>query len=131
MRWDPLHDLVAWHARGQHALAPDASGWLPPVDVYETADAFTVIVELAGFRATDFALEATDESLTVRGERPPEGGSGQFLHVERGHGAFSRRFTFPQRIGIRDVRAEFKDGLLTITVPKAARPGPQRIDIGV
>jgi HSP20 family protein len=129
MRWDPLHELVAWHTHGPHARRADASGWMPPVDVYETADHYTVIIELAGFRAADFALQASDESVTVSGERAPEGGSGQFLHIERGHGAFSRRFTFPQRIAVRDVRAEFKDGLLTVIIPKLARDGPQRIEI--
>jgi HSP20 family protein len=129
MRWDPLHDLVAWHTRGPQARVPDASGWMPPVDVYETADHYTVIVELAGFRPEDFTLNASDESLTVSGERPPEGGTGQFLHIERGHGAFSRRFRFPQRVAVRDVQADFKDGLLTVTVPKLARNGPVRVTI--
>lgn len=129
MRWDPLHDLVAWHTRTQHGQAPDASGWMPPVDVYETADAYTVIVELAGFRPDHFTLQASDEALTVSGERPPEGGTGQFLHIERGHGLFSRRFQFPHRIAIREIKADFKDGLLTVTVPKTARNGPQRIEI--
>jgi hypothetical protein len=51
MRWDPLHDLVAWHTRAQGRV-PDAHGWTPPVDVYETADSYTVIVELAGFTSS-------------------------------------------------------------------------------
>jgi HSP20 family protein len=129
MRWDPLHDLVAWHSRTQHARTPDAAGWLPPVDVYETATAYMVIVELAGFGKDDFSLHASDESVTVSGERPPEGGSGQFLHIERGHGSFSRRFQFPQRVALGDVQADFKNGLLTITLPKLARNGPQRVPI--
>jgi HSP20 family protein len=128
MRWDPLHDLVAWHTH-THARVPDASGWTPPVDVYETPDSYTVIVELAGFSSDQFALHAQDDALIITGERAPEGGSGQFLHIERGHGAFSRRFKFPQQIAVRDVKADFKDGLLTVTVPKLARPGPRRVEI--
>jgi HSP20 family protein len=65
----------------------------------------------------------------VTGERGPEGGAGQFLHIERGHGAFSRKFKFPQPIAVREVKADFKDGLLTVTVPKLARIGPRRVDI--
>jgi HSP20 family protein len=129
MRWDPLHELVAWQTRGQLARVPDASGWMPPVDVYETPDAYTIIVELAGFRPDDFTLQASDEGVTVSGERAPEGGAGEFLHIERGHGAFSRRFTFLQRIAVRDVQAELKDGLLTVTVRKLAQLGPQRVAI--
>lgn len=129
MRWDPLHDLVAWHSRTAHARTPDGAGWLPPVDVYETATAYTVIVELAGFGKDDFSLHASDESVTVSGERPAEGGAGQFLHIERGHGSFSRRFQFPQRVALGEVQADFKDGLLTITLPKLARNGPQRVAI--
>lgn len=132
MRWDSLHDLVAWHHRAHQPQAADSSGWLPPVDLYETADAFVITIELAGFVPTDFHVEASDEQLTVSGRRnvPVAPAGAQFLHVERGQGAFSRRFTFPQRVAVADVKADFKDGLLTVSVPKRPRNGPQRIDIG-
>jgi HSP20 family protein len=132
MRWDSLHDFVAWHQRAHQPQAPESSGWLPPVDLYETAEAYIIAIELAGFTPDDFNIQATDEQLTVTGRRgsqtaPP---GGQFLHVERGQGAFSRRFAFPQRVAVSDVEAVLKDGLLTITVPKKRVSGPQRVDIG-
>lgn len=132
MRWDPQHDLVAWHHRAHQPQTAQSSGWLPPVDLYETADAFVVTIELAGFTTDDFNVEATDEHLTVSGRRtvPAAPIGAQFLHVERGQGAFTRRFAFSQRVAVASVKADFKDGLLTVTVPKRPRNGPQRIDIG-
>ncbi len=129
MRWDPLHDFVAWHQRVQRAQSA-ATGWTPPVDVYETPDAYTIVIELAGLTADDFSVQATDDSLTVSGGRPPGRQSAHFLLVERGHGRFSRRFDFPHRLSVSDIAADFRDGLLTISVPKVARDGPQRVAVG-
>jgi HSP20 family protein len=131
MRWDSLHDFVAWHQRAHQPQAPESSGWLPPVDLYETADAYTIAIELAGFTPEDFDVQATDEHLIVSGRRGAQAApaGGQFLHVERGQGAFSRRFTFPQRVAVTEVKAALKDGLLTITVPKKGTSGAQRVDI--
>jgi HSP20 family protein len=133
MRWDSLHDFVAWHHRAHQPQAPESSGWLPPVDLYETADAYIITIELAGFTPEDFDVQATDEQLTVTGRRnlPASAAGGQFLHVERGQGAFSRRFAFPLRVSVTDVKADLKDGLLTVRVPKLARAnGPLRVDVG-
>jgi len=129
MRWDPLQDLVSWHERLRGAQG-GSSGWAPAVDVYELSDRYVIVVELPGLASSDFDVQATDEQVTVRGQRSGDARGGRFIHVERGHGAFSRIFSFPQRIEAGGVRADLRDGLLTVTVPKLPRPLAHRVDVG-
>jgi HSP20 family protein len=127
---DPVQDIVSWHERLRRAPG-GSSGWSPPVDVYETDAQYVLVIELAGLEAQDFGVHATDEALTVSGQRAASGaGEGRFLHVERGHGAFSRSFSFPQRIDVGAIHADFRDGLLTVSAPKQSRPLALRIEIG-
>jgi HSP20 family protein len=129
MRWEPLHELVVWHSRTPRLRGAEAAGWAPAADVYEMDDAFCISIELAGFRPGDFDIQATDDSVTISGQRSAPSGSGQFLHVERGQGAFNRRFQFPHPIAIGEIKATFRDGLLAVRVPKVPRPGPQRVAV--
>jgi HSP20 family protein len=125
---DPVQDIVSWHERLRRAPG-GSTGWSPPVDVYETPAQYVLVVELAGLSASDFEVHATDERVTVSGQRGGGAGGGRFIHVERGHGGFSRTFAFPQRVEVSGVHADFRDGLLTVTVPKVARPIAQRIEV--
>jgi HSP20 family protein len=130
MRWDPLQELVSWHER-RYGAAGGGSGWAPPVDVYETAEGYVVVIELAGLSAGDFEVQATDESLTIRGRRGGEAGEARFIHIERGYGEFVRAFAFAERVRAAEVSAEFRDGVLTVTVPKQPASQPQRIAIAL
>jgi HSP20 family protein len=130
VRWDPLQDLVSWHDRLRRSTGA-VSGWTPPVDVYETVDRYVIVVELSGLGPDDFDVQATEEQVTVSGHRSGQSGDGRFIHVERGHGAFSRTFSFPHRLLVREISADFRDGLLTVTVPKQPAADPHRIDVAV
>jgi HSP20 family protein len=125
MRWDALPDLVSWHDRRR----PASGAWAPPADVFETAEAYVVVIELAGIDSGDFDVQATDQSLTVSGRRVGASAAGRFLHVERGYGDFSRAFTFPERIAVREIHAEFRLGLLKIQLPKLPARATQRVDV--
>jgi len=129
MRWEPLQELVVWHSRAPRLRGVDSSGWAPFSDVYETSDAFCISIELPGFKPGDFDLQATDQHVTITGQRKAAGGPGQFLHVERGQGAFSRRFQFPQPIVASEISATFRDGLLAVRIPKVTRPATQRVTV--
>jgi HSP20 family protein len=141
MRWEPLHELVMWHSRAQRLRAAESSGWAPAVDLYETDEAFCIAIELAGFRPGEFDVQATADTVTITGQRgAPDSssagssggyftGGGQFLHVERGQGAFTRRFKFPQPIAVGDISATFRDGLLAVRVRKLPTPAPQAVPI--
>jgi HSP20 family protein len=122
-RWDPLHDLLALHERMNRLGADDPPGWTPAVDLYETADRFVLSIELPGLTRDQIRIELQHDVLTVRGERAVHHEEGaQFHRVERGHGPFARTFPLPQPADAEHVAAEFRDGVLTVVVPKLAPP---------
>jgi len=128
-RWDPLHDLLALHERLNRLGVDDAPGWTPAVDLYETPDRFVASLELPGLTRDHIKIEIQQEVLVVRGERPVRHEEGARYHrVERGHGAFVRSFVLPQPVEVDGVAAEFRDGVLTVVVPKRA-PQQRRVDI--
>ena len=107
----------------------DAPGWMPAVDLYETADGFVVSAELPGLTRDDLTIEVQQDTLILRGVRPHiERPDARFHRVERGHGAFSRTFALPSPVNAEGIVAEFRDGVLTVTVPKAA-PKTRRVDV--
>lgn len=98
--------------------------WRPSADVYETAEGFTILLELPGVAKDAIAVECQDNVLRVYGERrferdsrDPEGG--RYLAVERCHGPFARQFQLPRNVDEAGVVASLDDGVLTLTVPKA------------
>ena len=120
-RWDPLHDLLALHERMNRLGTDDPPGWTPAVDLYETADRFVLSIELPGLKRDQIKIELQHEILTVRGERAVQHEDGaQFHRVERGHGPFSRSFSLPQPVDAEHVQAEFRDGVLSVVIPKLA-----------
>jgi len=128
-RWDPLHDLLALHERLNRLGSEEAPGWTPAVDLYETADRFVVSVELPGMNHENIRIDAQEQTLVIRGERPCQTpGDARFLRVERGHGAFMRSFPLPQPVRAAEISAEFRNGVLTVLVPKAL-PQARRIKI--
>ena len=127
--WDPLRDVLALQDR-LGRLQDGETGWKPPVDVYETADRYVVTAELPGLTRDDIQIELRERELTLRGRRadpgvPPDA----YRQIERLQGAFARTFVFGEPIDGETVTAEFRDGVLTVSVPKASRPTPRRIDV--
>jgi HSP20 family protein len=132
-RWDPLRDLLALHEQLGHLVGADAPGWTPPVDLYETASDFVLTAELPGLTRDKIDIHAEDSRIVIRGARLPgpdrDIPTEQFHRVERGHGHFSRAFSLPEAIDVDAVTADLKDGILTVTIPKAAGRGARRIDV--
>ena len=133
-RWDPLHDLLTLHEHLGHLVGSDAPGWTPAVDLYETAAEFVLIAELPGLRRDQIEIHAEDDRIAIRGARHSSQADRdvarqQYHRVERGHGRFSRTFALPEAIDVDGVKADLKDGLLTITIPKAGARGVRRIEV--
>lgn len=106
--------------------------WLPPVDVYETDTEVVVVMELPGIKKEDVTIELTDDVLTIRGKRERVRKEGETYHiVERAYGEFERRFNLGVPIDRERVEATFKDGVLTIRLPKAERVRPRKVEIKV
>jgi len=132
-RWDPLRDLLALHEHLGQLVGADAPGWTPPVDFYETAREYVLSAELPGLTRDQIDIHAEDSRIVIRGARsaapdrdiPCE----QYHRVERGHGQFSRAFALPEPIDVQAITADLKDGVLTITMPKAAGRDARRITV--
>jgi HSP20 family protein len=128
-RWDPLRDLLALQEQIGQIVGTDAPGWTPPVDLYETSGAFILTAELPGLNRNDIEIHAEESRIVIRGERAGQVPCEQYHRVERGHGRFSRAFLLPEPIDIEAVTADLKDGLLTVTIPKAGGRGARRVDV--
>jgi HSP20 family protein len=129
-RWDPLRDLLALHEQIGQLVGTDAPGWTPPVDLYETEQSFVLTAELPGLARDQIDIQAEDTRIVIRGERAAgQISCEQYHRVERGHGRFSRGFVLPEPIDVEGVAADLKDGVLTVTIPKAGGRGSRRIDV--
>jgi HSP20 family protein len=128
-RWDdPIRDLLALQERMERLSGAEAAGWTPPVDLYETADAFVLTAELPGLARADIDIRFHDGQLTLQGtRRKPDVPCERYHRVERGHGTFFRRFALPSTVNAEDIAADFRDGVLTVTVPKTEDGGLRRI----
>jgi HSP20 family protein len=125
LRFPSLLRTSLWPARGERGF--------PPVNVYEDKDNFYVTVLAPGLEPSSIQLSVLRNSLTVSGERPASaGGKSETIHrQERASGKFSRRVELPAEIDEAKAKAEYRDGLLTITLPKAAQAKPKEISIQV
>jgi HSP20 family protein len=132
-RWDSLRDLLTLHEHLGQLVGADAPGWTPPVDLYETAQEFVLTAELPGLSRHDIEIQADEFRILIRGARAAapqaEVPCEQFHRVERGHGRFSRSFTLPDAIDVDRIAADLKDGLLTITMPKALEREVRHVDV--
>ena len=132
-RWDPLRDLLVLHEQLGHLVGTDAPGWTPPVDLYETAEDYVLTAELPGLTRDQIDIHAEERRVVIRGARGADAGRAipceQYHRVERGHGRFSRAFSLPEIIDVDGITADLKDGILTVTIPKAPDRGARRIDV--
>jgi HSP20 family protein len=134
-RWDPLRDLLALQEQIGQLVGTDAPGWTPPVDLYETTGAFVLTAELPGLPREAIDIHAEESRIAIRGQRAggpsgePEISCEQYHRVERGHGRFSRTFVLPEPVDVEAVTADLKDGLLTVTLPKAGGRGARRVTV--
>lgn len=125
-----MRDLLTFHEQLGHLVGSDAPGWTPPADLYETDSAFVLTVELPGLARHEIEIHAEDRRVTIRGGRSESPVAWKQYHrVERGHGPFSRVFTVSEPMDVDNITADLKDGLLTVTMPKANGSGTRRVDV--
>jgi HSP20 family protein len=128
-RWDPVRDLLAIQQRLDR-FKPGPSGWVPPIDLHETASEYVLTAELPGLRREDLTIQLQDGRLTLAGSRrDPSRPCEQYHRVERGHGTFSRTFQLPQPVNVEQITADLSNGVLTVTCPKVPEPESRRIRI--
>jgi HSP20 family protein len=106
--------------------------WAPALDVHEDQDSFTIRAELPGMKREDIEVSVQDGALVISGERAEERvNEGTEVHrQERYFGRFSRALTLPTAVAGDKVKASYKDGILTVVLPKAEEAKPKRITVG-
>ena len=144
VRWEPFRDFVTAQRDLDRLFREAFSGqlsetelstraWAPPVDIYETENDIVLKAELPGVDPKDVEVRIEDNNLYLKGERrfEKEVKEQNYHRVERSYGTFARSFSLPNSISADKVKAEFKDGLLTLTMPKREEAKPKTIKIDV
>ncbi len=133
-RWDPFRMMAemlgaelepAGLTRGGQAM------FIPAFEVVERKDAYVFKADLPGFKEADVDIQLTGNRLTLSGKREAEqtDESERYYAYERTYGSFTRTFTLPEGIDADHVRADLKDGVLTLIVPKKPEVQPKRIQL--
>jgi HSP20 family protein len=141
VRWNPFHDMTLLQhqmnrlfessLQGWPGESDGVSNWMPPADIYETDGDLVVMTDLPGVDPKQIEVRVENNVLTVRGERRFEQKSEKenFHRVERSYGTFARSFTLSTSVDADKIRANYKDGVLSISLPKAEQAKPKRIQI--
>jgi HSP20 family protein len=106
-------------------------GVYPPVDVFDRGDAYVVKAEVPGVSPDRIEIHVEDDTLTIRGERtfPEPSPEAAYHRRERSQGQFRRVVRIPGRLAADEAKAQYRDGVLTVTIPKATETRPRRVDI--
>ncbi|HEY5885016.1 MAG TPA: Hsp20/alpha crystallin family protein [Pyrinomonadaceae bacterium] len=142
-QWNPLHDLVSLQDR-MNRLFEDASqrraseaetseleraDWQPLADVYEDESEYTVAIDLPGIDRASLDISIDENRLTVKGTRPAPDRAQHRRETPRGN--FLRSFSVPAAVSQKDIRADYKDGVLALHLPKHPERQPQRVKINI
>jgi HSP20 family protein len=109
------------------------TAWAPAVDIYETPNELVVKADLPEVNEKEIDIRVENNLLTIRGERKFEKSVSEenYLRVERTYGAFSRSFSLPNTVNSEAIHAEYKNGVLTVTVPKREESKPRQVKVTV
>lgn len=92
--------------------------WRPPTDVFESEDAFVVVVEVAGMRGMEISVSLDKEVLSIRGMRADKGNMKAYHQMEIAYGEFESKVKLPRRIDQENIEATYRDGFLRVIMPK-------------
>jgi HSP20 family protein len=145
-RWEPFRDLLSSQDRfnrlfnqtfGRAFEGSDdemsTRTWAPPVDIYETEGSLVVKAEIPGVDPKDVELRVEENTLYLKGDRKfeEEVKKRNYHRVERAYGTFTRSFALPGSVDPDKVTADYKDGVLTVTIPKREEAKPKNVRISV
>jgi HSP20 family protein len=102
------------------AEAPASQGWKPAIDVIENEHSIVLKADLPGVPQSDIEVKFDNGTLTIKGERKFDNETKQqgYRRIERGYGAFARHYTLPDTVDAANVKADYKNGELTVILPK-------------
>jgi HSP20 family protein len=143
VRWEPFREVAALQndmgrlmstflGQGQVNGENGERSWMPAVDVWETDNELVYAFDIPGISEDEISVEHDDGALTVSGkrERTEQSEDDRFYRYERRFGSFSRTVGLPQGVEEDAIRADYRNGVLEIHVPKPEAPKPRRIQIG-
>lgn len=140
-RWDPFGNFSALQEHvnrlfdgrlSQNGDTSTLSAWAPAVDVYETGNELVIKADLPGATEKDLDVRIENNVLTIDGERKSEKEIKEnYLRMERSYGSFHRTFSLPNTVDTQAIRAEYSEGVLTVTLPKRAESKPKQVKIDI
>ena len=143
VRFNPTRDLFSFRRRMDSVFddffgdffnesqKPVIRGWNPKVDVFEEADHIVMKAELPGVEKDQISIDVDGRVLTLKGERSVDNEVKEDTYTlrERSYGRFERAFTLPAETDAEQIKAEYKDGVLELNIPKPASSKPRQIAI--
>jgi HSP20 family protein len=124
LRWDPFREMSP-------ALSVEVPSYSPAFEVKESKDSFVFKADIPGTKEQDIEVNVAGNRLTISGKREAEkeDKADTFYAYERSYGSFTRTFTLPEQTDAEHVKAELKNGELTVVVPKTAAAVAKRIPV--
>jgi HSP20 family protein len=141
-RWEPFRNLstlqdqvnrlfeTSFPARTDNSAL---TTWAPAVDIYETENELVIKADLPEISEKELEVRVENNMLTIRGERKFEEKvkEDNYLRIERTYGSFSRSFSLPNTVNTEAIKAEYKNGVLTVEMPKRAESKPKQVKVNV
>jgi len=141
VKWEPFRDLMAMQDRMTRLFDDTLSRiwkselargvWSPPVDIVERANEIVLKADIPEMDQSEIDIKVEEGTLTIQGERKflKEVSEENYLQIERPYGAFRRSFTVPRVVDQEGIKASYKDGVLTIVLPKKEKVYPKQIAV--
>ncbi|HTP44456.1 MAG TPA: Hsp20/alpha crystallin family protein [Candidatus Acidoferrum sp.] len=142
IRWEPFRNVNSLQEQFSRLFdtsfpgrssESDLTTWAPAVDIQETENELVLKADLPGIEEKDIDVRIENNTLTIRGERKFEKqvNEDNYLRVERSYGSFSRSFSLPNTINTEAIHAEYKNGVLSVQMPKRAESKPKQVKVNV
>jgi HSP20 family protein len=145
VRWEPFRDLLSLQERMNRMFDESYRGgrgeedwglggsWAPAVDIFEREGNIVLKAELPGIDPKDVQINVENNVLTLRGERKVDSDVKResYHRVERSYGAFTRSFHLPNTVDVNNIKADYRDGILSVALPKREETRPRQIAISV
>jgi len=143
IRWSPFREMEEMERRindvfGRPLLPAiwrrtpvEEMGWAPAIEMFEKDDKFMVKAELPGMKEEDIDVSVVGDTLTIKGERKAESEVKEedYYCCERSYGSFSRSITLPSSVDAKNIEASYENGVLEVSLPKAAEVKPKKITV--
>jgi HSP20 family protein len=144
VKWNPLREFATLREEFERAFddslfrsetrgVQSPTAWVPPVDIYETADRIVLKTEIPGINRDEVMVEISENTLTLSGEKRMEREveEANYHRLERVFGRFERRFSLTESVDREKVKAVYKDGVLEISLPKLGRVQPIQVKVKI